>query len=137
MPIRTCRITQDERTNNIVTAIGKEPCETILAAAEMGHENSQVNAAFLLQQGKCLSLNPQQCALASLRLWKAAVQTNPEAALRVGDMYYYGRLRDSPALTQPGPFGWLPYVLYPERFAVPLVQSFVQGVVGEKSDEWR
>ncbi len=104
-----------------------------LAAAEMGHENSQVNAAFLLQQGKCLSLNPQQCASASLRLWKAAVQTNPEAALRVGDMYYYGKLRDSPVLTQPGPFGWLPYVLYPERFAVPLVQSLVQGVVGEKS----
>jgi len=103
-----------------------------LAAAEMGHEISQVNAAFLLEQRVCLLLNPQECAAASLRLWKAAVQSNPEAALRVGDMYYYGRLRDS-QVSMPGPFGWLPYVLYPERYIVPLVQQFV----GKKAQEDR
>ena len=97
-----------------------------LAAAEMGHEVSQVNAAFLLEQGVCISLSPQQCAAASLRLWKAAVQNNPEAALRVGDMYYYGRLRHV-SESEPGPFGWLPYLLYPERYIVPVVQRLAAG----------
>lgn len=106
-----------------------------LAAAEMGHEISQVNAAFLLEQGVCLSLSPHNCAAASLRLWKAAVQTNSEAALRVGDMYYYGRLRDEPAMSAPGPFGWLPYVLYPERVLVPMVKPMVQQLSGGKVSE--
>jgi SEL1 protein len=110
-----------------------------LVAAEMGHEVSQVNAAFLLEQGVCLSLSPQQCAAASLRLWKAAVQSNPEAALRVGDMYYYGRLRDT-SVSEPGPFGWLPYLLYPERYLVPFVQRLLgqipyQGDAGEDSND--
>jgi SEL1 protein len=91
-----------------------------LAAAEMGHQVSQVNAAFLLGQGVCLSLNKQQCAAASLRLWKAAVNTNPEAALRVGDMYYYGRLRES------GGGGWLSYVLYPEQHVLPFAKQLVK-----------
>jgi SEL1 protein len=89
-----------------------------LVAAEMGHEVSQINAAFLLEQGVCLSLDKQQCAAASLRLWTAAVQTNPEAALQVGDMYYYGRLRESEQR------GWLSILLYPERHFLPLAQHF-------------
>ena len=62
-----------------------------LLASETGHKLSQVNAAFLLERGVCLHLTSSQCRAASLRLWKAAAQGgDPEAALRVGDFYYYG-----------------------------------------------
>ena len=83
-----------------------------LLAAETGHTLSQVNAAFLLDQGVCLHLSPRDCRKASLRLWKAAAQVgDPEAALRVGDSYYYG--------SQQGKHSDLVQViLYPEKYGI-------------------
>ena len=86
-----------------------------LAAGETGSNIGQVNAAFLLERGTCLGLSPSDCAKASVRLWKAAsARGNTEACLRVGDFYYYGRLRGN-ALPV-GPFGWIQYILYPEQY---------------------
>jgi TPR repeat protein len=86
-----------------------------LAAAETGSIVAQVNAAFLLERGTCLGLAPADCAKASVRLWKAAAaRGNAEACLRVGDFYYYGRLRDNELPV--GPLGWVQYVLYPENY---------------------
>lgn len=66
-----------------------------LTAAEMGSMNAQVNAAFLLEQGHCLGMNRSECLKASVRMWRAAAQQgDEEASLRVGDFYFYGRLRD-------------------------------------------
>ena len=85
-----------------------------LAVAETGSDVGQVNAAFLLERGTCLGLSSTDCAKASVRLWKAAASKgNIEACLRVGDFYYYGRLREKAAVV--GPFGWVQYVLYPEQ----------------------
>ncbi|KAG7369158.1 Sel1 repeat-containing protein [Nitzschia inconspicua] len=90
-----------------------------LAAAETGSSIGQVNAAFLMERGVCLGLNPADCAKASVRLWKAAAaRGNAEACLRVGDFYYYGRLRGKKLPV--GPFGWIQYLLYPEKY-VPIV----------------
>ena len=67
-----------------------------LASAETGSEVGQVNAAFLLEQGYCLGMTRRACTSASVRLWRAAArQGNLEACLRVGDFYYYGRMRSS------------------------------------------
>jgi TPR repeat protein len=86
-----------------------------LAAAETGSSAGQVNAAFLFERGTCLGLAPTDCAKASVRLWKAAAaRGHAEACLRVGDFYYYGRLRGNTLPT--GPFGWVQYVLYPEEY---------------------
>lgn len=99
-----------------------------LAAAELGSMNAQVNAAFLLEQGHCLGMNRSDCLKASVRMWRAAAQQgDEEASLRVGDFYFYGRLRDEAdpnrdfdeisqrtddfAMT---PLPWLRFVLYPE-----------------------
>ena len=85
-----------------------------LAVAETGSDVGQVNAAFLLERGTCLGLSITDCAKASVRLWKAAASKgNTEACLRVGDFYYYGRLREKAAAV--GPFGWVQYLLYPEQ----------------------
>jgi len=85
-----------------------------LAAAETGSDVGQVNAAFLLERGTCLGLSSTDCAKASVRLWKAAAaKGNVEACLRVGDFYYYGRLREK--TKSPGPFGWVQYLIYPEQ----------------------
>jgi TPR repeat protein len=85
-----------------------------LAAAETGSSVGQLNAAFLLERGTCLGLSPTDCATASVRLWKAAsARGNAEACLRVGDFYYYGRLRSTELPV--GPFAWVQYVLYPEE----------------------
>ncbi len=66
-----------------------------LVAAEAGIEIAQSNAAFLLERGFCLGLDPISCASASLRLWKAAShQGNAEASLKVGDVHYYGKHRE-------------------------------------------
>lgn len=71
-----------------------------LASAETGSETGQVNAAFLLEQGHCLGMTRKACAHASIRLWRAAArQGNLEACLRVGDFYFYGRLRDGDGLS--------------------------------------
>ncbi|KAL7462458.1 hypothetical protein ACHAXS_002842 [Conticribra weissflogii] len=65
-----------------------------LAAAETGSEVGQINAAFLLERGHCLGMTVEECTRASIRLWRAAArQGNVEACLRVGDFYYYGRMK--------------------------------------------
>jgi SEL1 protein len=101
-----------------------------LAVAETGHHLAQLNAAFLLERGECLGLDRLQCARAAVRLWKAAsARGSAEASLRVGDFYYYGRFRDDP--TQEGvvgPFGWVQYVVFPEKLW-PIVQDAVKQVV--------
>ena len=67
-----------------------------LASAETGSVIGQVNAAFLLEQGYCLGMTVKACTHASIRLWRAAArQGNLEACLRVGDFYYYGRMKKS------------------------------------------
>ena len=86
-----------------------------LAAAEIGSIVGQVNAAFLMERGVCLGLGAADCAKASVRLWKiAAIRGNAEACLRVGDFYYYGRLHGDKLYT--GPFGWIQYILFPEKY---------------------
>jgi SEL1 protein len=115
-----------------------------LATAETGSETGQVNAAFLLEQGHCFGLTRDSCTRASVRLWRAAArQGNLEACLRVGDYYYYGRMKNSrgsrniPPVAfgdgsskflyeqeeldgkafyfSPGPYRWARYILYPEE----------------------
>ena len=94
-----------------------------LAVAETGSDVGQVNAAFLLERGTCLGLSSTDCAKASVRLWKAAASKgNIEACLRVGDFYYYGRLREKAAVV--GPFGWVQYVLYPEQHLPGLLSDW-------------
>ena len=70
-----------------------------LSTAETGSEVGQVNAAFLLEQGYCFGMTRSDCTRASVRLWRAAArQGNLEACLRVGDFYYYGRMKKSEGL---------------------------------------
>mmetsp|Transcript_11182 Transcript_11182/g.16418 ORF Transcript_11182/g.16418 Transcript_11182/m.16418 type:complete len:791 (-) Transcript_11182:107-2479(-) len=95
-----------------------------LMAAETGHKTSQVNAAFLLDRGVCLHLSEQQCRNASLRLWKAAAQAgDAEAALRVGDFYFFGSNRKTT---------WLDVTLFPEVHLLPAILrlfKFIKGFV--------
>lgn len=94
-----------------------------LAAAEIGSIVGQVNAAFLMERGVCLGLNSTDCAKASVRLWKvAAARGNAEACLRVGDFYYYGRLHGDKLHT--GPFGWIQYILLPEKYLPTLLKEW-------------
>eukprot|EP00535_Pseudo-nitzschia_heimii_P008299 CAMPEP_0197190636 /NCGR_PEP_ID=MMETSP1423-20130617/22035_1 /TAXON_ID=476441 /ORGANISM="Pseudo-nitzschia heimii, Strain UNC1101" /LENGTH=938 /DNA_ID=CAMNT_0042643061 /DNA_START=37 /DNA_END=2850 /DNA_ORIENTATION=+ len=94
-----------------------------LAAAEIGSTVGQVNAAFLMERGVCLELGPADCAKAAVRLWKvAAARGNAEACLRVGDFYYYGRLHGDSLHT--GPFGWIQYILLPEKYLPTLFQKW-------------
>ena len=117
-----------------------------LTAAEMGSMNAQVNAAFLLEQGYCLGMNRSECLRASVRMWRAAAQQgDEEASLRVGDFYFYGRLRydadpnrdfdhvaqrdDDFAMT---PIPLSRYVLYPEdllsklkKEAIRMIQTYL------------
>jgi len=94
-----------------------------LAAAEIGSIVGQVNAAFLMERGICLGLSAADCAKASVRLWKvAALRGNPEASLRVGDFYYYGRLHGDKLYT--GPHGWIQYLLLPEKYIPRLLQEW-------------
>jgi TPR repeat protein len=94
-----------------------------LAAAESGSELAQVNAAFLLERGECLDLSPTDCAKASVRLWKAAAnQNSAEASLRVGDFYYYGRLRDQ-RRRRIGPYAWAHHLIYPEQLVPVAAQA--------------
>ena len=87
-----------------------------LAAAESGSDLALLNAAFLMEQGECLGLGELDCATAAVRLWKAAATKGySEASLRVGDFYYYGRLRPQTEMATAAPFGWVQYLLYPER----------------------
>jgi len=94
-----------------------------LAAAEIGSIVGQVNAAFLMERGVCLGLDAVDCAKASVRLWKvAAARGNAEACLRVGDFYYYGRLHGDQLHT--GPFGWIHYILLPEKYLPKLLREW-------------
>jgi TPR repeat protein len=94
----------------------EESLRNYLMAAETGSPVAQANAAFLLERGVCLDLKPKDCAKASVRLWKAAAaRGHAEASLRVGDFYYYGRMRSSRRRVV-GPFGWVHYILYPEEY---------------------
>lgn len=113
-----------------------------LAAAETGSIVAQVNAAFLLERGYCLGMNRLNCMKASVRLWRAAAQQgDEEACLRVGDFYYYGRLREDAnsnriidATTQRdadfsvSPMPWIRYILYPEDLILKLGTSFISGI---------
>jgi len=98
-----------------------------LAAAEIGSIVGQVNAAFLMERGVCLGLSAADCAKASVRLWKAAAaRGNAEACLRLGDFYYYGRLHGEKLHI--GPFGWIQYVLQPEKYLPTLLQEWGAGL---------
>jgi len=105
-----------------------------LMAAETGHKISQVNAAFLLDRGVCLHLSEEQCRGASLRLWKAAAQSgDAEAAIRVGDFYFYGSTRRTT---------WVDVVLFPEVHLVPAtmklfrsLQKYVTSMFTDNNDE--
>jgi len=98
-----------------------------MGIAELGNERAQVNAAFLLEQGTCLGLSSTDCHKASVRYWKAAAAIgNAEASLRVGDFYYYGKLRppqDPIASMWSRPFGWGQCLIYPEKYLPPLIKS--------------
>ena len=108
-----------------------------IAAAETGSVEAQVNAAFLFEQGFCLGMNHLNCMKASVRMWRAAArQGDEEACLRVGDFYYYGRLREDIAahhtfdgVTQRqidysmAPLPWVRYILYPEDL-MPKAKQF-------------
>merc|ERR1739845_153557 len=113
-----------------------------LAAAETCSLVGQVNAAFLLEQGNCLGMRKSDCLKASVRLWRAAARqgsevairasmektatqkASEEACLRVGDFYYYGRLRNKfsdESLFHArnnefsvSPFPWVRFLLFPE-----------------------
>lgn len=105
-----------------------------LAAAETGNVVAQVNAAFLMEEGHCLGIERPNCLKASVRMWRAAArQGNEEACLRVGDFYYYGRLRNKPGSFNKSleretdyslsPAPWIRYVLYPEDlFSLVMLQ---------------
>ncbi|KAL3790582.1 hypothetical protein HJC23_008788 [Cyclotella cryptica] len=68
-----------------------------LATAETGSLVGQLNAAFLLERGHCLGMTTEACTRASIRLWRAAArQGSLEACLRVGDFYFYGRMKKQP-----------------------------------------
>ena len=126
-----------------------------LAAAETGSTVGLLNAAFLLEQGECLStglagaksssssstvlLNSVDCAKASARLWKAAANKgHGEASLRVGDFYYYRRFREPPSSVgggadaevsmAVGPFGWVRYIIFPEHGLPVLLRFLVNSV---------
>ena len=104
-----------------------------MGIAELGNERAQVNAAFLLEQGTCLGLSHTDCHKASVRYWKAAAAVgNAEACLRVGDFYYYGKLRppqDPIASMWDRPFGWSQYLIFPERHLPSLMKTVSEQVL--------
>ena len=110
-----------------------------MSVAELGSEVAQVNAAFLLEQGTCLGLSSTDCHKASVRYWKAAAAAgNAEACLRVGDFYYYGKLRppqDPLAGIWDRPFGWVNYFIFPEKYWIPAISSLMQYLVQEVAIE--
>jgi TPR repeat protein len=113
-----------------------------LAAAETGSIEAQVNAAFLLEEGHCLGLSHLQCMKASVRLWRAAAKSgHVEAYLKVGDFYYYGRLREdvdfdgkNSAVKQRdiefsvSPLPWARYILYPEDLIPKLRKAAINAI---------
>jgi len=100
-----------------------------LAAAEVGSIVGQVNAAFLMERGVCLGLGAADCAKAAVRMWKAAAaKGNAEACLRVGDFYYYGRMHGE--RLHNGPFGWIQYLLLPEKYLPALLRAWGAKLLG-------
>ena len=118
-----------------------------LVAAESGSIGAQVNAAFLLEEGHCLGLSHLQCMKASVRLWRAAARMgNEEASLKVGDFYFYGKLREDVDFDETSvvviqrdiefsvsPVPWARYILYPEdlipkarKAAIELTRSLLE-----------
>merc|ERR1712137_1467713 len=80
---------------------------------------------------------------ASVRMWRAAARSgDEEACLRVGDFYYYGRLRenienDDGAFSgviqrdidfSMAPVPWVRYVLYPEDIIHKLRKIATKGI---------
>ena len=106
-----------------------------MSVAELGNEIAQVNAAFLLEQGVCLGLTSTECHKASARYWKAAAATgNAEACLRVGDFYYYGKLRppqEPLSVVWDRPFGIFQYLIFPEKYWLPALSSVLQSLIQE------
>ena len=106
-----------------------------MSIAELGNEIAQVNAAFLLEQGTCLGLDSTDCHRAAVRYWKAAAAVgNAEACLRVGDFYYYGKLR-APEEHLGGlwdrPFGWVQCIIFPEKYLLPTFLSLAKNAIHE------
>lgn len=125
---RLRRAYKDYISGNLETSL-----RNYLAAAETGSSVGQVNAAFLMERGVCLGLDAVNCAKASVRLWKAAAaRGHAEACLRVGDFYYYGRLRGNKLPV--GPFGWIQYILYPEKYLPILVSQWASKILASIRD---
>jgi SEL1 protein len=124
-----------------------------LAAAETGSIEAQVNAAFLLEEVTCLGMNHLQCMKASVRLWRAAARMgHEEATLKVGDFYFYGKLREDVNLDDKksiavqrevefsvSPFPWTRYILYPEdilpsvrKATIKSIRSYLEGDTSTK-----
>lgn len=118
-----------------------------LAAAETGSIEAQVNAAYLLEEGHCLGMNHLQCMKASVRLWRAAAKMgHEEACLKVGDFYFYGKLREDIDFDEKNsivaqrdrefsasPLPWTRYILYPEdilhnlrKFSIKKIRSLLE-----------
>jgi TPR repeat protein len=123
-----------------------------LAAAETGSISAQVNAAFLLEEGHCLGMSHLQCMKASVRLWRAAARMgHEEACIRVGDFYFYGRLREDIDFDDKNsivaqrdiefglsPLPWIRYILYPED-VIPKVRkgaiSFIRWLLEDRKSK--
>jgi TPR repeat protein len=108
-----------------------------MSIAELGNEIAQVNAAFLLEQGTCLGLDSTDCHRAAVRFWKAAAAVgNAEACLRVGDFYYYGKLRAPDDLLGGlwnRPFGWVQFMIFPEKYLLPALVPFAKNAAEQVS----
>ncbi len=91
----------------------RKSLQNYLIAAETGSDLGLLNAAFLMERGECLGLDTIACSKAAIRLWKAAAAKGySEASLRVGDFFYYGRLRTN---SNSYPFAWARFVFFPEK----------------------
>lgn len=59
------------------------------------YETAQSNAALLLEDGTCGNLAEDDCLQLAIRYYRhASKQGNPESSLKVGDAYYYGKVRE-------------------------------------------
>lgn len=113
-----------------------------IAAAESGSVEAQVNAAFLFEQGFCLGMSRLNCMKASVRMWRAAArQGDEEACLRVGDFYYYGRLREETNTESVfggnterdidysvAPLPFIRYIIYPEDLILIIRKFGIEGI---------
>jgi len=102
-----------------------------LIAAEAGSDIALLNSAFIMEKGECLLLSPDECIIASLRLYKiAATKGHSEASLRVGDHLYYKH--------RCAPLGWFRSFVYPEEVIanfVPAISKLLQGLLASDSSK--